>query len=307
MATPKNDPHVYVQLAEKGLSNVAIAKSLGVDESSVRRGLAKADYKRYLLPVNHLPERFEFLLDEPFVLKTEQIGHPIMVTADWHIPVYDPYLVNHMILTARDIGSKTLIIAGDFFNHDALSRFDPKQDEASLEREWDEGRAVIRVLMETFDDIYYTYGNHDARLVKQLGFKIAFANLTNYLFGGLEGVEEKIHVSNLDHLWVSSPGTKYYVCHPKSYSRKPLTTAIDLAAKVGSSVLTAHAHHCAVGYAKNGKDLVSDVGGLFDTTRTKYLQDTTTYPYWSQGFAWIEPTGRYNLESPGFSFREMYA
>jgi hypothetical protein len=44
---PKNDPYVYVDLAEQGLNNTEIADRLGdVSEAAVRRGLRKAGYVR---------------------------------------------------------------------------------------------------------------------------------------------------------------------------------------------------------------------------------------------------------------------
>lgn len=51
----KYEPAVYVRLAETGLTNVQIAAHLGVNESSVRRGLAAAGHKRPG-PVNIVPD-----------------------------------------------------------------------------------------------------------------------------------------------------------------------------------------------------------------------------------------------------------
>jgi hypothetical protein len=49
-SAPKHDPSVYVELAEQRLTNIEIAARVDppVSEAAVRRGLAKAGYKRKL-------------------------------------------------------------------------------------------------------------------------------------------------------------------------------------------------------------------------------------------------------------------
>lgn len=288
---PKFSPEVYVELAERGYSNVAIAQELGVGEASVRRGLVKAGYKRHLLPLDK-PARYEFDLDEPTVLR----DIPVMIAADLHNPLYDPEWVNRMISTARVEEIKTLVMGGDFFNFDALSQYDPKQEDAGLEREWREGLRVMDVLLETFDRIIYVWGNHDARLHRALGFKTRFATAMQMVFGSL-GAEalKRIEFSNLDHCWIEYTNedgsvddvNRWYICHPANYSRVPLSTPRRLAAIKNANVITAHSHHCAVGYAENGRYVVAEAGGLFDADKTAYLQRSTTFPRWQNGFSYL--------------------
>jgi len=274
---------------------VAIGKKLGVDESSVRRGLTAIEYRRHLLPFDK-PERYEFDLDSPIEVKGDA-----MVVADFHIPLYDPVWTNRMIATAREKGLTTLVIGGDFFNFDSLSQYDPKQTDAGLEREWYEGLAVMRVLLESFERIVYVWGNHDARMHKSLGYRMRFATAMQMVFGKL-GVEalEKIQFTNLDHCIIWSGEEKWLVCHPASYSRVPLNTARAIAAKEGCNVITAHSHHCAVGYAPNGIHVVAEAGGLFDRDKTKYLQRSTTFPTWQRGYGYLID-GRLTMISPGWS------
>lgn len=297
MKVSKPDDALYVAMAAKGMSNRAIAKVCSVDEATVRRGLRRMDYKRHLVPLD-LNDRFAFNLDKPITVEDDVVA----ITADWHIPLYDPEYVNHFIETSREAGARTLIAAGDFFNFDALSRYDPKQSEAGLEMELGEATAVMRVLLESFDRIVYLWGNHDARLTKALGFAIQFKEAMKLVFGSL-GVEalDVIEFSNLDHCWIDQgDGRKWYVCHPANYNRNALTTARALAAKVNASVITAHSHHCAIGYATDGERVVCEIGGLFDRHKTAYLQSSTTFPTWQQGFAILRAGQPILLDSPGF-------
>lgn len=295
----KISPEVYARFAETE-SNRAIADRFGVNESTVRRALATLGYKRDLIPVDGptWDERFNIVLDKPLTHTGD-----LMITADWHIPLYDPQMVNQMIRTARAESLETLCIAGDFFNFDALSAYDPKQQSAGLEKELTEAVAVMRVLLETFSSIYFLWGNHDARMHRALGFKLQFSTAMKQVFGILgEEALDRIVFTNLDHMWVEDGkgGTPWYVCHPQNYTRMALSSAIRLASKVNANVITAHSHHCAVGYGIDGEKVVAEAGGLFDKTKTAYLQRSTTFPTWVQGYAWLKD-GHLNVTSPGWS------
>jgi hypothetical protein len=287
-------------LADKGWSNYRIGDHLGVNESTIRRGLSREGYKRSLLPED-LPfeDRFNIVLDQPIVYEGD-----IAITADWHIPLYDAKYANKFILDAKDRGHTKLIIAGDFFNFDALSSYDPKQESAGLEGEVEEAVAVMRVLLETFDTIYFLWGNHDARLHRALGFAMQFRVAMRTVFGKLgDQALDRIIFSNLDHMWVQTNEGMWYICHPKNYTRVPLSTGRALAPKVNANVITAHSHHCAVGYGPDGDKVVAEIGGLFDRHKTEYLQRTTTNPNWQQGYAFIEK-GRLFVTSPGWELAE---
>lgn len=291
----KFDIEEAIALADEGLSNYAIADRLGTDESSIRRAFRSVGYERHLIPT-HLEDRFEFSMDTPIYVEGDWA-----ITADWHVPLYDPDLVNQFITDARDYGITNLAVAGDFFNFDSLSRFDPKQTEAGLEREIEEAVAVMRVLTQTFDRIVFLWGNHDARLHKALGYKFQFKEAMRLVFGELkdQGLE-KIEFTNLDHMWLLSGDTEWYICHPANYTRVPLSTARQLSAKYNANVLTAHSHHCAVGYAVDGLKVVGECGGLFDASKTAYLQRSTTHPQWTNGYAFLIE-GKLLVKSPGWS------
>lgn len=296
MAAAKYDPETYVNFKNQGWSNYQIAAHLGVDESSVRRGLRAIDFKEYQIPTDVL-DRLNILLDKPIFLSDDDV----MITADWHIPLYDPAYANEMIETARELNLSKLVVAGDFFNFDALSRFDPKQDSAGLEAELDEATTVMRILLETFDQVYYLWGNHDARLHRTLGFKMEFKRAMTMIFDelGKEALDQLV-ISNLDHMLIETSVSEWpwYICHPQNYAQVPLGTARKLAAKQNAHIITAHAHHFAAGYAPDGKRIICDAGGLFDKNSTAYLQRSTTYPTWCQGYVYLKD-GRFNATSPG--------
>lgn len=292
----KISPSIYVKWADRGESNRAIARRFGVDESTVRRALNQSGYSRTedVGPSDPFNERFQYNLDTPLVHEGD-----LMITADWHIPVWDPLYANRMIQTAHREGLSNLLIAGDFFNFDSLSAYDPKQTDDSLERELDEAVHVMRELLDQFEHIYFLWGNHDARMHRALGYKVQFKTAMRTMFGvlGYEALS-RVSFTNLDHMWIEAGDDfPWYVCHPKAYNSVPLTGAIRLSAKMNANVITAHSHHCAVGHGTDGKKVVAEIGGLFDKDKTAYLQRTTNFPTWQQGFAWLK-NGRLHVSSP---------
>jgi len=243
-------------------------------------------------------ERLNLQFDDPIRLP---INKPWAITADWHIPLYDPEYVNVFIEDARTRGIRSLILAGDYFNFDALSQYYPKQEGAGLENELAEADSVMKVLLESFDEIVYLWGNHDARLHKMLGFTIQFREAMKLVFGSL-GVDalNRITFTNLDHLCIGEEDEdRWYICHPQNYTRVPLSTARTISTKYQSNVITAHSHHCAVGYGINGRNVVAEIGGLFDRLKTGYLQRSTTFPTWAQGYAFLTD-GKLTVQSPGW-------
>jgi predicted phosphodiesterase len=287
MGESKFPPELYLEFKRAGHNNQEIAEILGVGEASVRRGLKKIK--------GLLPEKPIWDLETPL-----RVEGNVAVTADWHIPICDYQYANKFIKDAQRLKMKTLIIGGDFFNFDALSQFDLKQD-APLELELTEASFVMQQLLETFKEIYFIWGNHDARLHKALGYKLQFDQAMDLVFSGLTKTQrDKIRFSNLDHIYVESGGRDWYICHPQSYARQPLSTTRRISYKErGANIITAHAHHCAVGYAEDGQTVLAEAGGLFDANQTAYLRRTTTHPRWTQGYGFIIE-GRLQLNSPGW-------
>lgn len=291
-------------MRESGLNNVQIAEELGVSEAAVRRGLRKAKFVPYLIP-QPVIRKLDIALEKPIRLDVRKQGAGA-ITSDWHHPVTDYGLVNTFIDHARDIGATNwLIVAGDWFNVDALSSFDYKQADADLTKEIYGSTQTITRLLEVFERIYISWGNHDARTHKALGYKVPFTAAMRFMFSDLDPAlfEDRIVLSNLDHITVDTPRGPYLVTHPKAYSSVPLTTARKLASKHLSHVLTGHSHHTAIGHDVSGKFVIAETGGFFDKNKVEYLQRTTTFSNWQQGYSFLDVDGYLTVEGEGWSSR----
>jgi hypothetical protein len=290
-------------MREQGLSNYEIADQLGVDEASVRRGLRKAGYKPYLVP-NKMIQRMAVELEQALRIDVKESGAGA-VTADWHLPLADFQLINTFIDHARDVGATNwLLVAGDWFNIDALSSFDFKQETAGLPKEIEASTETMDRLLETFQSVTLSWGNHDARVHKALGYKVPFATAMRLMFADLDPEKvARIRFTNLDHVYIDTPRGPYYVAHPKSYNQHPLTSARKIATIQHAHVITGHSHHTALGHDPSGRFVVAEIGGFFDASKTGYLQRTTTYPKWQNGWGFIDRDGYLSVEGEGWSSR----
>lgn len=303
MSQPKFPPSTYVELREAGMNNQEIADKVGVSEAAVRRGLHKAGFKPYLIP-GYARAKLDVLLEKPLSINVAKQGAGA-VTADWHLPLADYDLINSFIDHAIDLGATNwLLVAGDWFNIDALSAFDFKQDEAAMPQEIFASNEVMTRLLQVFDNVYLSWGNHDARVHRALGYKVSFARAMRMMFADLDkDLMDRIQLSNLDHVRIETPNGPYTVCHPKNYTNVPLTTARKLASKEQTHIITGHSHHTAIGHDVSGNFVCGEIGGFFDAAKTGYLQRTTTFPKWQNGYGFIDTDGFLTIEGQGWSNR----
>jgi hypothetical protein len=235
--------------------------------------------------------RFEFGLDRPFELKGDWA-----VTADWHVPLYDANLVNEFLDESRDY--KNLLIAGDFLNGDSLSQYYPKQKSAGIEKEISEAKSLMEVLCQNFSNIVFLRGNHDYRYTKAAEYRESFVESMTEVFKDVPRHSCKLRFSNLDHCYITSNRERFFIAHPDSYSRSPLNNPLAIAEVKKCHVLTAHTHHCAMGWDASGSFVVGELGGFFNIPQTEYLQGTTTYPSWCNGY-WFITNGKPDMVSYG--------
>jgi predicted phosphodiesterase len=237
--------------------------------------------------------RFEYGLDKPLMLRGDWA-----VTADWHVPLYDAKLVNKFLDDAANRGLSNLLIAGDFLNGDSLSQYYPKQKSAGIEKEIEEARSIMSTLAKNFKQIVLVKGNHDYRYVKSVEFRKDFVTAMREVFDDIPMYESRLKITNLDHVYLNSNGQKYFIAHPTSYSKNPLNNPLAIAVVKKCHVLTAHTHHCAMGWDASGEYVVGELGGFFNIAQTEYLQGTTTYPNWCNGY-WFIQRGKPEMVSYG--------
>jgi hypothetical protein len=284
------------------LSNQQVADYYEISEAAVRRAFAKEKRERPALLGADLP------IESPITHFAER---DIALAGDLHVPITKWSFLNRFLADMKAEKITTLGIPGDFWNGDGASQFDYKQSAADMETEKKIGNEVMTAMLEQFDHVILSWGNHDARYHKLLKYGVSFTETMQMMFHEVpDHLLSKVEWTNLDHFYVrtaedflgSEGQNLWYVCHPKSYSSIPLTQSRRIAAKTLCNVITAHSHHHAVGHDVSGKFTCAEVGGFFDKDRTEYLQRTTQFPNWQNGYAIIRADNTLTMRSETWTF-----
>lgn len=285
------------------LSNQQVADYYEISEAAVRRAFAKEKRERPRLLGADLP------IETPITFETFIHGD-IALAGDLHVPITKWSFLNQFLADMKAEKVTNLGIPGDFWNGDGASQFDYKQSAADMETEKRVGNEVLTAMLEQFDRVILSWGNHDARYHKLLKYGVSFAETMQMMFHDVpDHLLAKVQWTNLDHFYVgcgdSEPVERdhlWYVCHPKSYSSIPLTQSRRIAAKTLCNVITAHSHHHAVGHDVSGQFTCAEVGGFFDKDRTEYLQRTTQFPNWQNGYAIVRADNTLTMRSETWTF-----
>lgn len=272
------------QLAIYGTA-AAVADAWGLGERTVQRAARKLRKKDLSQSIGQLPRFFESsdLMQE---VRIDGTGTNAGTgSADWHLPITNYAVAEDLVENAiRYDATKWLVIAGDFFNFDALSDYYPKQDTAGLEQELWAASEVVSRLLDVFDRVVITKGNHDIRLLKALGFKLKFEHAITQILNIDKGKLERLTVTGRDYVIVETELGEWRICHTKQYAKASLAVPARIADRYQQHVAGAHRHHHAIGFSPSGKMIV-ELGGLHDESRTEYLQEwSTDFPKWQPGY-----------------------
>jgi len=199
---------------------------------------------------------------------------------DFHIPLHDPKLIEKMVYVSQKMNSKKLIVAGDFYNLDAFSKFVSEPTYFAGE-ELDYGEQILDYLVEWFDSILLLMGNHEERLYKRrLDKEIDIERLNRMLHRH----EDKIKFSKYGYCVLNDT---WRITHPKNYSQIKTRVANRLALKHRQHVLNFHGHALSIAHDDSGHQIIADGGGLFDEKKMEYrMIKDSIYPAWARGF-WV--------------------
>lgn len=281
------------------LTNAEVGEQFKVSEATVRRATRDLVRTQALLGV-------EIPIEVPMIYELER--GDIALAGDIHVPITKWSFFNRFLDDMKAEGIKRLGIPGDFWHADHPSSFDYKQSAADMDVEKKVGNEVMAALCEQFDEILFSWGNHDARYHKMLRYGVSFSDTMKMLFHDVpDHLLKKVRFSNLDHFRLEFAGGLkgehiWYVCHPKSYSSIPLTQSRRIAAKELSNVITAHSHHHAVGHDVSGRFTCAEVGGFFDRERTEYLQRSTQFPNWQNGYAVVRQNNTLSMRGEKWTY-----
>jgi len=240
------------------------------------KGTPPADFKGFDRPELYdwkLPTEWSFDWDDFMV-----IGDVQLPTTDYEFAML-PALIAKMYLKKP----RKLIIAGDFYNMDAWSKYKNAILVPSWEQEKESARNLLAIYAQVFDEMWMLSGNHERRLLEHLGGQV---DVQDVLSASLPGGHVKATV--LDRCTVNTSQGKYTVLHGENYSKKSLNNADEWAQKFQTHIISHHEHHAAIGRDRFDRYTIINNGGLFDQKKMGYVQlKTNTCANMSQGFTMI--------------------
>jgi len=174
-------------------------------------------------------------------------GDDVLVMADVHAPFHNAEFCSELVDLAKYVKIKTVILAGDLLDFAALSSFTPNMldevetdDTGLVSDEIVAAASFCDVLLDNFDTVLMTLGNHEERITRRLAVQTR-VTLLRHLLGYRR--EERFQISPYYYAIIkTSDGQVWRITHPKNYSVIPVRVAARLADKYGQNVVAAHGH-----------------------------------------------------------------
>jgi calcineurin-like phosphoesterase family protein len=241
-----------------------------------RQSLKHKDYKfdRQELYDWSLPKEWSFEWDD------------FMVVGDVQLPTtdYDFAMLPAMIAKKHLRKPRKLIIAGDFYNMDAWSKYPKIIPVPAWVQERDAARNLLTIYAQTFDEMWMISGNHELRILGKLDGQYDINDvLTASMPNG------KVKATVLDRCTVNTSNGTYTVLHGDNYSKKALNNADEWAQKFQTHIISHHEHHSAMGLDRFDRYIIINNGGLFDQKKMSYVQlKSNTCANMSQGFTMVK-------------------
>lgn len=247
-----------------------LANALGISYSALRAKLYRAKKKI------DGDDPFRVDLGEPWELEGDW-----MVIGDVHVPVTDYDLAMMVAAVAERQHIPNLLIAGDWFNMDAFSTYDPVISEPTWEQEKAASKELLDRYSKVFQEIRYLPGNHDRRISKKNSGVLQPIDILN---------NQNVMYSIRSWCWYTHPRTgKWRITHPDKYRKSALSLAGSIAQRNQCNVISFHEHHAGIGMDESGNWIVINGGGLFDTKKMSYVElEDTGSAAMSRGFVMLK-------------------
>lgn len=263
-----------IEARENGTDIKEIARLAGVSEATARLHL------NGIIPLSKMIDALKTYPKELI-----QIRGDCALTSDWHAPYFSIKWLKRLLAVCRELDINQLAVIGDLTDFKWLSVF--MKAEGSLREELQIVTSLVRLLLSSFDRMYWCRGNHEDRMLRALDGQDILPVLAELMAKGERGelILTEAPTMLLDDNWRLE--------HPSSYSRDATKVATQIAEIFQKNVASAHGHFIGYKHEKSGKYVGLDLGGMFDVEKQEYLYrgGITTHPRWNPGF-WIYRDGR---------------
>jgi hypothetical protein len=275
---PKERHAELLALKESGMSTERIASMVGCSHQVASYHLK--DVEPLTKVLGELPNYPAEMLQIP--------DRPCALTSDWHTPYFSTLWLQRLLAVCSKLKVRDLAIVGDFTDLSWISHYMRKEQRGGgLNKDMTIILQTLSLLLSFFDDVWWSYGNHEDRLPQALhGQDMLEAAATGMAKAQGKG---RLHMTDMATMLL---GDKWRLEHPKTFSRDGAKVAAAAAAIYHRNIACGHAHHFGFKYDVSGNYIGIDLGGMFDLEKQEYLYKTgiTTLPAWNPGF-WVYQRG----------------
>ena len=227
-----------------------------------------------------------------------------IIAGDFQLPTTDFEFADQILVVARALNIKTLLIVGDWVNVDAFSKYDHIVPPIPFSTEVSVSVQLMSRYAEWFDTIWMALGNHEHRLIKLMK-----GDITGSMLGRLlSAVRGKLKITPYSHIVIHSGEQVWRATHQVNYSKLKGRVGDDLAQKFQANIITHHQHHAAKMMDRYGRYVIIDNGGLFDVDKMSYvkLRDSTSVGM-TKGFTvLLNGTGHLITPYPAFTDLDLW-
>lgn len=200
-----------------------------------------------------------------------------LICADIHVPGHSIKMMERMIEYGQRKRIHKVVIAGDYWNFDAISKYELKDHNLSLDKELKVGKAILERLTNNFE-VYMICGNHDKRLTYALRGSLTLKD-------AMENINDKVKTFNTDFIHIKSGNRIFRICHINNYSTIKGKVVSGMSQDLQENIMSGHPHYFSIQTNKTGKFISVDIPCMCDPDQFEYKsQNTTNNPQWNHGF-----------------------
>lgn len=225
----------------------------------------------------------------------------ILILGDAHVPYHDPELLAEALTEARVSQVEAIVWLGDLMDMPTFSSWGQEDLSTLYTRELEMVRRIIQLAATIVPKQYWSSGNHEMRFMRRNSYHFGMKQLAMMAGLGDMLADGSLVVSDnptLDYGPEGSTKRSWMLTHPASYGGQPLVVPGRVADRYQANVISAHAHHWAMGKSPSGRFTVVESGGIFKPESIQYVQHRITdHRAWTQGYVLLEH-GRASLLAP---------
>lgn len=287
-----------------GYGYQAIAEHYALKVASVRGRVSRARKAANIIQDDGGYGLFSIItekrLDVPKIKLMPMVqANELIVTGDWHVPTSNwEYLETMCEFAGRHMrkGARRLALVGDLFNFDAISSYDHVAPSVSVNHELNAAEAILDYVMDVFDEVYFTMGNHDQRLTKLMAGTFGVERLTRLFVKHIDSGRFK--ATDLRQMETVSGGKHWRLTHQRNYSRNKGIVAAQLCLKYQTNIISHHEHHTGLGRDVFNRYTWVNNGMMGDYEKMSYVMDADSIsPVMCTGFTFLR-NGTANLLTP---------